>query len=241
MTNRRETDDRGGRPLKKIILALRVVLALGILLAILFLPAGRLNWVEGWVFLGFYLCFSAASLLLLRKFDPELLKRRAESRKKGDARSWDKVLVFLYSLVCLPLSVIGAGLNERYGWLPRPDMALRIGALAIMLAGGALVVWAMISNTHFEAYVRIQDDRNHRVVSDGPYRLLRHPGYAGMILFGLALPLCLGSMWALIPAAAGACLMTLRTALEDRFLRRELDGYREYAQQVRQRLLPGIW
>ena len=215
--------------------------AVGILLAILFLPAGRLSWAQGWAFLGFYLSFSTAALLLLRKLDPELLRRRAESRKKEDARTWDKVLVFLYSLVSLPATIIVAGLNERYGWLPRPDMALQIGALTIMLAGGALIVWAMISNTHFEAYVRIQDDRDHRVVSDGPYRFLRHPGYAGMILFGLALPIALGSLWALIPAAVGACLMTVRTTLEDRFLQRELDGYREYARQVRQRLLPGIW
>jgi protein-S-isoprenylcysteine O-methyltransferase Ste14 len=217
------------------------VLALGILLAILFLPAGRLNWAEGWVFLGFYLVFAGASLLLLKKYDPELLKRRAESRKKGDARTWDRVLVFFYSLVSLPMTVVVAGLNERYGWPPHPDVALQIGGLAVMLVGGALVVWAMISNTHFEAYVRIQRERNHRVVSEGPYRFLRHPGYAGMILFGLALPFCLGSLWALIPAAVGSCLMAVRTALEDRFLRRELDGYQEYAARVRQRLLPGIW
>jgi protein-S-isoprenylcysteine O-methyltransferase Ste14 len=96
-------------------------------------------------------------------------------------------------------------------------------------------------NRFFSAVVRIQRDREHTVVTSGPYRLIRHPGYAGALITSLAIPLLLGSLWALIPAALVVCLLILRTALEDRTLQEKLDGYREYAGRVRYRLLPGVW
>jgi len=99
----------------------------------------------------------------------------------------------------------------------------------------------MLANRFFSGVVRIQNERGHSVVSDGPYRWVRHPGYAGGFIGDLALPLLLGSAWAFIPAALTAGAVVLRTALEDRTLQAELPGYREYAQRTRFRLLPGVW
>ena len=101
--------------------------------------------------------------------------------------------------------------------------------------------WALVSNAFFATTVRIQDERGHTVVSDGPYQYVRHPGYAGWGLSWVVTPLMLGSLWALIPAGLGAIALVVRTALEDRMLKEELDGYQDYAQRVRYRLLPGVW
>nr|NIN68360.1 isoprenylcysteine carboxylmethyltransferase family protein [Anaerolineae bacterium]NIN98447.1 isoprenylcysteine carboxylmethyltransferase family protein [Anaerolineae bacterium] len=108
-------------------------------------------------------------------------------------------------------------------------------------SGYALGVWAIASNAFFSQIVRIQKERGHRVATGGPYRFVRHPGYVGTILVGLAAPIMLGSLWALIPGGAVALLFILRTALEDQTLLGELEGYGTYAGRVRYRLLPGVW
>jgi len=107
--------------------------------------------------------------------------------------------------------------------------------------GQGLFTWGMVSNKFFSTAVRIQTDRDHTVASGGPYRYVRHPGYVGYITASFATALALGSLWALIPAGLTMCLLVVRTALEDQTLQDELDGYKEYAQQVRYRLLPGVW
>jgi protein-S-isoprenylcysteine O-methyltransferase Ste14 len=113
--------------------------------------------------------------------------------------------------------------------------------LAIAVLGSLLTTWAMIANRFFYGVLRIAKDRGHTVATGGPYRYVRHPGYGGAIAFDLAAPLVLGSLWALIPAVLTACAIIVRTALEDRALQAGLDGYAEYAQRVRYRLLPGVW
>jgi protein-S-isoprenylcysteine O-methyltransferase Ste14 len=113
--------------------------------------------------------------------------------------------------------------------------------LAVFGLGNAFGCWALVSNRFFSTYLRIQADRGHRVVADGPYGIVRHPGYGGTILASLALPISLGSLWALIPAALGACGFVVRTTREDAILLRALDGYRDYARHVRYRLVPGVW
>jgi protein-S-isoprenylcysteine O-methyltransferase Ste14 len=111
----------------------------------------------------------------------------------------------------------------------------------ITALGYALVVWATGSNALFSQIVRIQKERGHAVATGGPYRFVRHPSYVGTILVELATPIMLGSWWALIPGALDAILFVIRTSLEDKTLRRELDGYQEYADRVWYRLLPGVW
>jgi protein-S-isoprenylcysteine O-methyltransferase Ste14 len=128
----------------------------------------------------------------------------------------------------------------RFGWSPLPSEALYLG-VALTAAGYVMGTWAMAVNVFFEPTVRIQWERHQRVVTSGPYRIVRHPGYVGAILGGLGAPLFLGSAWMFVPTIGALLLFVARTALEDRTLRKELPGYQEYAQRTRYRLLPAVW
>ncbi len=128
----------------------------------------------------------------------------------------------------------------RYHWSSLGLWATVLGNV-IFSFGWILLMWAMLANPHFEATVRIQTDRHHRVVTAGPYAVVRHPGYVGASLWALGSPLIVGSAYGLIPAGITVGLLVLRTCLEDKTLQAELPGYAEYAKQVRYRLLPGIW
>jgi protein-S-isoprenylcysteine O-methyltransferase Ste14 len=176
--------------------------------------------------------------ILLRR-NPKLIAERAEI--KEDTRGWDRVLSLLWGL----LSAIGvplvAGLDQRFGWSAPLPLILWVLALLLVGVGSGFASWALITNAFFAGTVRIQEERGHAVASDGPYRIVRHPGYSGWILSGLALPVMLGSWWGLIPAGMAAITLVVRTAFEDRTLQAELGGYREYSQRVHYRLLPGVW
>jgi len=204
--------------------------------ALLFIPAGRLDWIMGWVYIGAYLLAQAVTALVV---DPELLAER-ETRHK-DAKKWDMVLLSLWGLASTLAPMVIAALNVRFGWLPRMSLAVQTGGVVLFLLGWAIVIWAMTSNLFFSKVVRIQRDRGHSVATGGPYQIVRHPGYVGASAQSLATPLILGSVWALIPGVLGVLLLIIRTALEDKTLHEELEGYEEYAQQVRHRLLPGVW
>jgi protein-S-isoprenylcysteine O-methyltransferase Ste14 len=207
--------------------------------AVLFTSAGRLDWVMGWVYLGVFLAFDVATALVLLPKSPELLAERA--RIQEGTKGWDQVLVRLAALYLPMAAWIVSGLDDRFGWSPQMPAALQIAALAVVVSGYGLVVWAMAANPFFSGTVRIQKDRGHTVATGGPYCHVRHPGYLGAILFTLLMPILLGSLWALIPAGLALPAYVVRTALEDRTLHAELEGYAEYAEGVRYRLLPGVW
>jgi protein-S-isoprenylcysteine O-methyltransferase Ste14 len=136
---------------------------------------------------------------------------------------------------------IFAGLDFRYGWTGGFPAGVQIAALAVSLLGYAIIPWAMANNRFFSQIVRIQSDRGHSVSTGGPYRLVRHPSYVGMILFELAMPVMLASWGSLLISLGNVILLVVRTALEDRTLSVELPGYAEYAVKTRYRLLPGVW
>ena len=136
---------------------------------------------------------------------------------------------------------IVAGLNKRFSWPPDVPCTLQIISIAGIVFGYALGTWAMVTNAYFSAVVRIQKDRGHKVVTDGPYRFVRHPAYSGGLVSSLAIPLMLDSYWALVPAGIMLVFLVLRTKTEDKMLMDELPGYKEFAQQTRYRLVPGIW
>jgi protein-S-isoprenylcysteine O-methyltransferase Ste14 len=207
--------------------------------AILFVSAGRLDWVMGWVFAGLYAAFDIATALVLIPRSPELLIERV--RIHQGTKGWDRVLLRVAAGYLPMASWVVSGLDVRFGWSPRIPAGLQIAGLAVTALGFAVVVWAMGSNAFFSVTVRIQEERGHTVATGGPYRYVRHPGYVGAILFQVATPILLGSLWALIPAGLSAPAYVVRTALEDETLREELPGYAGYAQQTRYRLLPGVW
>ena len=210
-----------------------------ILAASLLVSSGRLDWLMAWGYVGVYVGSRIITLLILALSDPELLVERAENIR--GPRDLDRVLAGVMALFG-PVSMwIVAGLDERYVWSSAMPLALQLVGLGVVMVGSLVTIWAMASNTFFSGVVRIQEERGHAVVTGGPYRYVRHPGYVGGVLFYLATPLALGALWALIPAGLTACVTIIRTALEDVKLQEELDGYAEYAVRVRYRLLPGVW
>ncbi|MFA5203256.1 MAG: isoprenylcysteine carboxylmethyltransferase family protein [Lentisphaeria bacterium] len=205
----------------------------------LFGAAGTIRWWNAWVFIAANTVTAAILTNRVFKASPDLVQERATARRQ--AKAWDKVLVPFVVAVFPLASLILAGLDRRYGWTHAITTAESVTAIGILLAANGLVFWAMKSNRFFSSHVRIQTDRGHTAVDRGPYAWIRHPGYAGMILHGLAAPVLLGSAAALWAGVANAGLLVLRTVLEDRTLLAELPGYREYAERVRHRLVPWVW
>jgi protein-S-isoprenylcysteine O-methyltransferase Ste14 len=208
--------------------------------AILFLSAGRVDWLAAWIFLGILTAVMIAPPLLLASRNPAVLLERERSMWATGVKTWDKRITTLAGAL-MPLSWVVAGLGVRFDWTPHDPIAVQIIGLGILVLGYGLFLWAMAVNPFFSQGARIQTERSHAVATDGPYRFVRHPGYLGTMLAHLGTPLLLGSLWALIPAVLLAALFARRTDLEDRMLREELPGYPEYARRVRFRLIPGIW
>ena len=214
-----------------------IIFSLALTSLCLFGSCGRLNWVNAWILLSINFAAGVASTALLWR-DSDL---QAERRNTKAGKNWDKPLVGIVVLLGPIATWITAGLDIRFHW--SEDM----GSLAVMIGivvavfGAILVAWAMYSNKFFSAVVRIQQDRGHIVVSSGPYRFVRHPGYTGMSSFTLVTPLILDSRWAFVPATITVAVWALRTALEDRTLQIELLGYRDYARRVKYKLVPLIW
>ena len=206
--------------------------------ASLFFSAGTTAWAMGWVFIAIVSASQLSIALILIMRNPELMGERAETKGKRDL---DRILAGVMSLFG-PISMcIVAGLNFRFGWSPQIPVALQMTGIVLAVLGSILTAWAMASNKFFYGVLRIAQDKGHTVCASGPYRTVRHPGYLGAILFDLATPLILGSAWAFIPAALTVCAILVRTAREDKALQSGLGGYKEYAQQVRHRLLPAVW
>jgi protein-S-isoprenylcysteine O-methyltransferase Ste14 len=215
------------------LLLIAVVLA-----GLLFVPAGRLDWTEGWVFLigffGFLICYGVWAL----RNDPSQLRER--SKTGANVKAWDKIILSLYSLVLIVLFPVCALSAVRFKGNSMPAALEALGWIGIALAGG-IILWVMRTNTFASRMARIQGDRGQTVVTAGPYQYVRHPMYLGNIILFAGIPFALGSLWGLIPGCVIVLLFSARTALEDRMLKRELPGYSEYTARVRFRLLPGIW
>ena len=218
--------------------AVRETMGLAVMGAALFVSAGRIDWWPGWAALAVMGVWTAATAVVILRTNPSLLAERLGPRK--GAKPWDTAILSLIGLLQLA-RYITAGLDQRYGWTGEFPTALQIAALGVCALGYALVVWATASNAFFSQVVRIQGERGHTVVSGGPYRYVRHPGYLGAIMYELTISLLLASWWAFAVSGLSAVLLVVRTVLEDRTLLAELPGYAAYARQVRFRLFPGVW
>jgi protein-S-isoprenylcysteine O-methyltransferase Ste14 len=208
------------------------------LIALVFFPAGRLNWLPGWFFIGFLIVGFGASMLIIALVSPVIF--RARSRFQPGTERWDLILLLLMlpAMVAeIPLATLDAG---RLSWSAVPLSIVIVGYF--LLGGGiALTTWAQAVNRFFEPGVRLQRERGQHVIDTGPYAIVRHPGYVGALMIFAGLALALASWLALIPAAWASALLIVRTSREDALLRAELDGYADYARRVRFRLVPGLW
>jgi protein-S-isoprenylcysteine O-methyltransferase Ste14 len=207
---------------------------------ILFGAAGTLSWPEAWVYLAFATATSFAGGLWLARYDPALLSERLGSLIQREQKGWDKL--FMVAMLALWTGwLILMGLDAgRYRWSAVP-LALQ-GAGFVLLCLGSYLVWLTLkANSYAAPVIKIQKERGHRVVTTGPYAYVRHPMYAGALLFMLGVPLLLGSWWGLLGAAGLMVLLGLRTVLEERTLKAELDGYADYTSRVRYRLVPHLW
>ncbi len=218
--------------------AIREMMGLVMAGLILFLCAGRWDWIWGWAAVGILAFWVSSTALAVIPRHPQVLAERLGPRK--DAKAWDTAIMSLVGVIVLAVYAV-AGLDARYGWTVGFPTAAQIWGVIVALLGYGIVIWATAANAYFSPNVRIQKERGHTVVTSGPYRFVRHPGYVGSILAYLGTPILLGSWWAIVLGGITVLLMIVRTALEDKTLQAELPGYKEYSQCVRNRLLPGVW
>jgi protein-S-isoprenylcysteine O-methyltransferase Ste14 len=204
----------------------------------LFWSAGRINWWPAWASLAVMFAWIAATAVVILRFNPALLVERLGPRK--GAKPWDTAIMSILGLAQLVRYVV-AGLDQRYDWTGGFPLVVQFVALAACALGYILVVWATASNAFFSQIVRIQAERGHTVVTGGPYRYVRHPAYVGAIMYELAVSILLASWWAFITSGLSITLLIVRTVFEDRVLMAELNGYTDYARQIRFRLFPGLW
>jgi protein-S-isoprenylcysteine O-methyltransferase Ste14 len=208
------------------------------LFVLVFLAAGSIGWVPGWIFIAVLVLAFGASALVLARVNPVIY--RARSRFQPGTKVWDKrlLLVMLPAMVAIiPIGALDAG---RFHWSSVPRRAVFLG-YAAMIAAIAVTGWAQAVNPFFEPGVRIQSERHQRVIDTGPYRFVRHPGYIAAILLFFGMALALGSYLAVVPALVATVLLVVRTSWEDRLLRADLPGYADYARRTRFRLFPGVW
>ncbi|MFC1922080.1 methyltransferase family protein [Chloroflexota bacterium] len=227
----------------KIISPRAILLMLFFIVVIPFLPlliSRDWDWWEAWIYAIITILGFAISRVLAARRNPDLLAERARFMQHEDAKPWDKLLSPLVGLGGGLIPLV-AGLDALFDLSPPFSMPVKILALVIILVGYALGSYALIENRFFSGMVRIQTDRGHQVVSSGPYRWIRHPGYTGALLTYLATPLFLDSRWAFLPVIFITIVLVIRTSLEDQVLQDELQGYCDYTKRVRYRLLPGVW
>ncbi len=206
--------------------------------AALFLSAGRWDWAEGWWYIGLYVAFLGVNSLLLLPHHKDLVAERSQINK--NTKPWDRIIALGATIPGLILLVV-AGLDARLGWSVGLSLGWKITGFLLIALGYAVFAWAMVYNAYFAVTVRIQEERGHQVATGGPYRIVRHPAYLGMLFTTAGMLLFFSSIWAVIPAAVMLFFLVLRTALEDKTLQAELPGYVEFTHKTRYRLIPGIW
>lgn len=204
-----------------------------------FLAAGRLDLFRAWLTFGIHLLGAIAGAALMWRFAPGLANQRASIRE--GTKEWDKIILLMFFSLHLLVIPVVAGLDVgRFGW-SRLGLNFAVAGIVLYSAFFFLFYWAMLSNEYFEGTSRIQGERGHKVVANGPYRFIRHPGYVAMIFASLTDTFIIGSMYALIPSIAAIIVTVIRTFLEDKMLQDELEGYSTYADSVKYRLIPGLW
>jgi protein-S-isoprenylcysteine O-methyltransferase Ste14 len=205
---------------------------------LLFVPAGRWDLPLFWAYLAANLVIGVAGMLLMAQRSPDLIKHRLQL---GASDVPDRLYRLTLGLGLFSHYVI-AGLDAgRFHWSGSIPLPVQLVGLLGYIVGVVLSTWAEVSNPFFIGAVRIQEERGHHVITTGPYQFVRHPGYAGGLVFMLFSGVALGSWWSILPMVLTVATLVRRTALEDSLLQQKLKGYADYAQKVRFRLIPGLW
>ncbi|HSN93742.1 MAG TPA: isoprenylcysteine carboxylmethyltransferase family protein [Anaerolineaceae bacterium] len=225
---------------KIIRIVVMLLLVLGVIPLLPILISGNWGWWQAWLLAGVFVLGFLVSRAIAARKTPDILKECANYNQHENTQPWDKWLSPAVAFGSVFILLV-AGLDAKYRWSAGFSGLVELIGLLLILCGYLLGSYAFITNAFFSGTVRIQDERGHKVVSNGPYGWLRHPGYLGSLITNLGIPLLLDSAWAFIPAIFFGILFILRTRLEDRFLQQNLPGYRDYAQKVRYRLFPGVW
>jgi protein-S-isoprenylcysteine O-methyltransferase Ste14 len=215
-----------------------LVIVLAIMIGGMFGAAGTWDWPRGWMFFGAYCALTLIACLWLWVVNPEIFAAR--SKMQAGTKGWDKILTVVIILAYLTIYPVSALDDGRFHWAPQSDWVVYFG-LAMFTLGFMGFAWASSVNRHFEATVRIQTDRDHKVIDTGPYAIVRHPGYILALIMVAGMPLAMGSLYGLIPAGVMVLLILIRTLGEDATLKAELPGYKEYAMRVKYRWIPGIF
>ena len=217
----------------------RLVIGFLFIIAFLFGTAGTFSWPEAWLYIIIQFSFSTTLSIWLKKNNPELLKDRMTFMKKS-AKSWDKAIMigtipFFIALLIIP------GLDAvRYQW-SQVSFALKTISFIVIIASLALVSWVRKEDAYHSTVGEMPKEQQHKLITTGPYKYVRHPIHLGVIALFFCLPIALGSLYGLIPAAFLVIAIIIRTHLENKTFHKELPGYKEYAKKTKYRLLPGIW
>jgi len=220
-------------------LILQTFIWFGLMGVLLFLPAGTLHWPAAWTYLVLMVALSLSLGVALSRRDPGLMQERLSSPIQKNQPTADKVLLSILLLAILGWQVV-MGFDFRFGWSAVPIWVQVIGAL-LLLVGIWICYLTMLENSFAAPVVKIQDERGQRVITSGPYGYVRHPMYAGAILFFIGTALVLGSWWGLVLVAVFVVMLAMRTFIEEKALRAGLRGYDDYAERVRYRLIPLVW
>jgi len=220
---------------------IRLVVVYLLIPLILLICGGDLGWWQAWFYSLLIVAAGIGGRLWAEHRHPGLMAERQNIESIKNAKAWDKVLAPLMAVSIGYPMVFVAGLDHRYNWSSDFPLWLIVIGFILISLGYAFAAWALAENRFFSSVVRVQTDRGHRVCDSGPYRVVRHPGYAGNVLALFGIVLALSSTWTLIPAAVAVIIAVTRTALEDQTLQEELPGYRDYARRVRYRLIPWIY
>lgn len=208
-------------------------------IVVFYVSAGSIDG-RSWIFFIASAMHYSGSILAQYRLNPKLLASRLVVRREGSKR-WDEIVMRVSNLVVLLAVPAVAGFDVGPWQGTQFDSLFVIPGILLLLFSSVLLNWAMAVNPYFEPTVRIQQDRDHTVITRGPYGLVRHPGYLAGIAYVFSAPFIIGSILAVVPAGIYLVLIVLRTALEDKALCQELAGYADYAQVVKYRLVPGLW
>jgi len=205
------------------------------ILTLQFVPAGTLNWPEAWLYLTSNICYVIQTFLYLEKNSPDSLKKRTELKPE---KGWDMVITVGASVVFVALFIIAGFDAVRYRWSTAPIESKALGFVGI-ISSFIILFSVMKENSYLFRTVKVE--KGQKIVTTGPYSIVRHLMYAAMITQFTSMPLALGSYYALIPAVLVDVFIVIRTILEDKTLQKELGGYVEYVKKTPYRLLPGVW